>query len=137
MANFPIIPTLAIFVGLVLLEYIIYDSYKQNKAKQHENPSIKDFSIHEQSQLLEANVTPSMIELPSLNLNQAVALEYSGDHFSQHHNVENTLRQVGENRVIDPILNSPPIPQTGLPNGWSIEQWNYYGAQWLESRKES
>jgi hypothetical protein len=25
----------------------------------------------------------------------------------------------------------PPIPQTGLPPGWTMEQWNYYGAQYL------
>jgi hypothetical protein len=26
----------------------------------------------------------------------------------------------------------PPIPATGLPEGWSLEQWNYYGHQWIE-----
>jgi len=26
---------------------------------------------------------------------------------------------------------APPIPADGLPEGWSIEQWNHYGHQWV------
>ncbi|MEE3082642.1 MAG: CARDB domain-containing protein [Candidatus Thermoplasmatota archaeon] len=29
---------------------------------------------------------------------------------------------------------TPPIPATGLPEGWTEEQWSYYGAQWLEQQ---
>ena len=25
----------------------------------------------------------------------------------------------------------PPIPPEGLPPGWTEEQWNHYGHQWL------
>ena len=27
---------------------------------------------------------------------------------------------------------SPPIPETGLPQGWTVEQWKYYGQQYLD-----
>jgi hypothetical protein len=27
----------------------------------------------------------------------------------------------------------PPVPATGLPEGWTMEQWKWYGAQWLET----
>ena len=27
---------------------------------------------------------------------------------------------------------SPPLPETGLPQGWTMEQWEYYGQQYLE-----
>ena len=27
----------------------------------------------------------------------------------------------------------PPIPATGLPKGWTMEQWAYYGEQYLAS----
>ena len=30
----------------------------------------------------------------------------------------------------------PPVPEGGLPEGWTMEQWQYYGKQWLESQKE-
>ena len=28
---------------------------------------------------------------------------------------------------------SPPLPSTGLPDGWTSEQWRYYGKNWLEN----
>ena len=29
----------------------------------------------------------------------------------------------------------PPLPPTGLPPGWTMEQWNAYGNMWLEKNK--
>ena len=26
----------------------------------------------------------------------------------------------------------PPLPVSGLPNGWTMEQWQHYGQQWLD-----
>ncbi len=31
--------------------------------------------------------------------------------------------------------NHPQLPEGGLPEGWTMEQWNYYGEQWLERQK--
>ncbi len=28
----------------------------------------------------------------------------------------------------------PPLPADGLPEGWTMEQWNAYGEQWLQSQ---
>ena len=36
---------------------------------------------------------------------------------------------------IDELLADPPIPATGLPDGWTMEQWKYYGHEWLNSQK--
>jgi hypothetical protein len=30
----------------------------------------------------------------------------------------------------------PPLPATGLPAGWTMEQWGAYGAQWLEQNDQ-
>jgi len=30
----------------------------------------------------------------------------------------------------------PQIPAEGLPNGWTMEQWNYYGEDWLKARNQ-
>ncbi|MED6337937.1 MAG: hypothetical protein VYC12_02805, partial [Candidatus Thermoplasmatota archaeon] len=27
--------------------------------------------------------------------------------------------------------NPPPIPESGLPEGWTMEQWEWYGHEWL------
>ncbi len=32
----------------------------------------------------------------------------------------------------EPVVTSgPPVPANGLPLGWTMEQWNHYGSQWL------
>ena len=31
--------------------------------------------------------------------------------------------------------NGPPLPPTGLPTGWTMEQWNAYGHMWLEKNR--
>jgi hypothetical protein len=33
--------------------------------------------------------------------------------------------------IADPAELGPAIPPEGIPPGWTMEQWNYYGQQWL------
>jgi len=35
-----------------------------------------------------------------------------------------------------PALLPPPLPPTGLPPGWSMEQWQHYGHQWLAQQSQ-
>jgi hypothetical protein len=30
----------------------------------------------------------------------------------------------------------PPLPESGLPEGWTMEQWQHYGQRWLDSLKD-
>ena len=30
---------------------------------------------------------------------------------------------------------APPVPAEGLPAGWTLEQWNHYGQQWLDAQQ--
>ena len=32
---------------------------------------------------------------------------------------------------------APPIPVSGLPHGWTLEQWKYYGANWLKQQQST
>lgn len=34
-----------------------------------------------------------------------------------------------------PVAQGPPLPATGLPEGWTMEQWNHYGAQYLSAQQ--
>ena len=34
-----------------------------------------------------------------------------------------------------PVAQGPPLPATGLPEGWTMEQWNHYGAQYLAAQQ--
>ncbi len=40
---------------------------------------------------------------------------------------------VASESMPEPSVSSgpPPVPAEGLPPGWSMEQWDHYGAQWL------
>ena len=31
---------------------------------------------------------------------------------------------------------APPIPEEGLPDGWSMEQWQHYGHQYVEMQTD-
>ena len=31
------------------------------------------------------------------------------------------------------VQSGPPVPPEGLPEGWTMEQWNHYGQQWLDN----
>jgi len=33
------------------------------------------------------------------------------------------------------FLDSPPIPEGGLPPGWTEEQWQHYGHQYVDSEQ--
>ena len=37
----------------------------------------------------------------------------------------------------EPEREAPPVPEGGLPDGWTMEQWKWYGHQWLEQNQES
>jgi hypothetical protein len=38
--------------------------------------------------------------------------------------------------VEQPVVNQgPPLPATGLPTGWTMEQWAYYGEQYLAANQ--
>jgi len=30
------------------------------------------------------------------------------------------------------LATGPPLPEDGLPPGWTVEQWTYYGQQYLD-----
>jgi uncharacterized membrane protein len=35
------------------------------------------------------------------------------------------------------VTRGPPLPDTGLPEGWTMAQWEHYGQQWLNQHKQS
>ena len=36
-----------------------------------------------------------------------------------------------------PFQNGPPLPETGLPAGWTMDQWNAYGEMWLSQNQQN
>lgn len=45
---------------------------------------------------------------------------------------------VAQTTVVEPPMpqhRGPPLPATGLPEGWTMEQWEHYGPQWLAQQQ--
>ena len=81
---------------------------------------------------IEEEITPVQQSGPPISEIQAT-LETSmqTQHETQHpqtpqFNVESTVST-------EPVVQSgPPLPEGGLPVGWTMEQWHYYGQQYLD-----
>ena len=71
---------------------------------------------------------------------EALALQQSGPPASAHHATENTASSESNPPELagPPSSNlqserrGPPLPEGGLPTGWTEEQWEYYGQQYLD-----
>ncbi|MEC9205440.1 MAG: hypothetical protein VYB29_07190, partial [Candidatus Thermoplasmatota archaeon] len=37
----------------------------------------------------------------------------------------------------EPEREAPPVPEGGLPDGWTMDQWKWYGHQWLEQNQDA
>ena len=63
-------------------------------------------------------------------LDAGVPWEELGLEFEKNLEVEVKEVEIAENAI------GPPIPKEGIPKGWTIEQWNHYGQQWLDNLSE-
>ena len=44
-----------------------------------------------------------------------------------------SLAATTQTTAVQPTNSGPPLPASGLPTGWTMEQWEYYGEQYLAS----
>ena len=54
--------------------------------------------------------------------------------------IDPMIRQSNERSMVGfkrANLKRPPLPESGLPEGWSMEQWEHYGQQWLDSQVDN
>ena len=52
-------------------------------------------------------------------------------------NVANSMYGGTQQLFTQPVAPiGPPLPATGLPPGWTMEQWQYYGQQYLDSLQQ-
>ncbi|MBJ23734.1 MAG: hypothetical protein CMB64_03605 [Euryarchaeota archaeon] len=48
---------------------------------------------------------------------------------------EKVAPELPQNNFDSDVSTTPALPLTGLPEGWTMEQWKHYGQQWLDQQK--
>ena len=110
-------------LGIIIVGLVVFLLFTRRGSGEGE-----DFGMYEQSQFAAA---PKQVEaIPSAQAAQpepmatqaapqpAAAATYAAP-----------MEQPGA------VNTGPPLPATGLPEGWTMEQWNYYGEQWLATNQ--
>jgi len=110
-------------LGIIIVGLVVFLLFTRRVSSEAE-----DFGMYEQSQFTAA---PKPVEaIPSAQAAQpepmatqaapqpAAAATYAAP-----------MEQPGA------VNTGPPLPATGLPEGWTMEQWNYYGEQWLATNQ--
>ena len=46
-----------------------------------------------------------------------------------------TTAATPEPEVVDSPSEGPPLPKSGLPEGWTMDQWKWYGQEWLDKNQ--
>ena len=128
-ANFALVA-----LGLVIMGAVLFSSFRVlrgARAPLEEYSSLGDYSMTVEGWSGEKN-SPS--QLPSADDIANSMYGGSKELFQQPPlPPSNPTEREPEPAQEDAVL---PVPEGGLPEGWTMEQWQYYGKQWLESQKE-
>jgi hypothetical protein len=104
-------------LGVVIFGLVLFLLFTRGGTSQDE-----DFGMYEQSSFATApaqapaSMAPAPTEQPAAAAPQPAAV-------------------ARPNMDAQPVNTGPPLPASGLPNGWTMEQWNYYGEQWLAANQ--
>ena len=120
-------------VGMVIMGAVLFSSFRvlrSARAPLEEYSSLGDYSMTVEGWSGEKKDTS---QLPSADDIANSMYGGSKELFQQSPPPSNPVEQ-----LFEAVQEStgPTIPEGGLPEGWTMEQWQYYGKQWLESQKE-
>ena len=107
-------------LGIIIVGLVVFLLFTRQR------PPADDFSMFEQSQF--AAAPKDVATLPAQPAAAAPAQAVSAPMEPQP--------AVAAAPVEPTVVNTgPPLPVAGLPQGWTMEQWNYYGEQWLAANQ--
>jgi len=127
-ANFALVA-----IGLAVMGVVLFSSFRvlqKARAPLEEHNSLSDYTMTVEGW---SGEKIGVDQLPSAD--EVANSMYGGsqDLFQQPPPPSNPMEQAPA-PAVEP--DAPPIPESGLPEGWTMEQWQYYGHQWLDSQKE-
>lgn len=128
-------------IGFILLIGVLIATLRVIRSAQSPLEEISSFDDYEytQSSGFNQDNTPSAPELPSADKVANSMYGGSKDIFQQPPPMPSSEENIIEDVVEEVELPSgvPPIPETGLPDGWTTEQWIHYGQQWINQQNQS
>jgi len=133
-------------IGFILLVVVLVATLRIVRSAQSPLEEISSFDDYEytQSSGFNQDIPPSAPELPSADKIANSMYGGSKDLFEQPPPLpvlsyqEDIVEDVVEDVVeeIELPLGVPAIPESGLPEGWTIEQWIHYGQQWIDKQNQ-
>ena len=63
-------------------------------------------------------------------MSEFAGIEITGNETSEDE-VSAMLQDGNVDNIDEKPSNPPPLPESGLPEGWTMEQWEWYGHEWL------
>ena len=87
--------------------------------------------------LITRRASPDVLETPSTKAWDSAPLpSYSPTEMPAYEQPAAQQQAPVQPVVEQPVVNQgPPLPATGLPTGWTMEQWAYYGEQYLAANQ--
>ena len=101
--------------------------------------TLDDYEMSVTGGILSSESLPEMPPLPSSD--EVANSMYGGSKeiFNQPpppiHQAE-TSDESEEDAPDDTLDGIPPLPESGLPEGWTMEQWAHYGQRWLDQQND-
>ena len=120
-ANFALVA-----IGLAVMGVVLFSSFRvlqKARAPLEEHNSLSDYTMTVEGW---SGEKIGVDQLPSAD--EVVNSMYGGsqDLFQKPPPPSNPMEQAPA-PTVEP--NAPPIPESGLPEGWTMEQWQYYGQE--------
>ena len=115
----PIVQVSLVVTAILLLVLVIRRRGNSSKAKNWQRDELDD--VFDSETALDSAIRKPAAPPPGFVFDQAprdAPKYFSNDEIS-----------------IEELLDGPSVPESGLPQGWSMEQWKYYGHEWLKSQK--
>lgn len=111
-------------LGIIIVGLVVFLLFTRQRSSPED-----DFSMFDQSQF--AAAPKPVATLPAAQTPAAVASSPAAGASME------AQATAGFAAPVEPtVVNTgPPLPATGLPQGWTMEQWNYYGEQWLAANQ--
>tara|TARA_B110000091_G_C13664358_1_gene411016 strand:- start:455 stop:925 length:471 start_codon:yes stop_codon:yes gene_type:complete len=128
-------------IGIILLIGVLVATLRIVRSAQSPLEEISSFDDYEYTQSggFNLDTPPIAPELPSADKIANSMYGGSKDIFEQPPPPMPSTKLDAIEDVVEEIelpAGVPPIPENGLPEGWTTEQWIHYGQQWINQQNQ-